>query len=143
MLPFEGKRIDFGANKPKLRRFEIRPFCDKLTIDVFLYNFSKHFLENLPRYMYVCTYVCMYVCVCTYVCMYVCMYVCTYVCMYVSMYVCLAGFSKRLSTCSYKPSVPSTPPPLPNFPVPSFYKNGNFLSIRTSLDILDNILPRK
>ena len=26
----EGKRIDFGANKRKLRRFEIRPFCDKM-----------------------------------------------------------------------------------------------------------------
>ena len=29
-LSFEGKRIDFGANKPKLRRFEMRPFCDKM-----------------------------------------------------------------------------------------------------------------
>ena len=29
-LSFEGKRIDFGANKPKLRRFEIRAFCDKM-----------------------------------------------------------------------------------------------------------------
>ena len=27
---FEGKRIDVGANKPKLRRFEIRAFCDKM-----------------------------------------------------------------------------------------------------------------
>ena len=27
---FEGKCIDFGANKPKLRRFEIRSFCDKM-----------------------------------------------------------------------------------------------------------------
>ena len=42
---------------------------------------------------------------------------------------------------SYKPSVPSTP--LPNFPVPSSYKNRNCLNIRTSLDILDNIHPRK
>ena len=57
-------------------------------------------------------------------------------------YIYLAGFSKRLSTC-YKPSVPSTPPPLPNFPVPSSYKNGNCLNIRTSLDIVDNIHPRK
>ena len=29
LLSFEGKRIDFGANKPKSRRFEIRAFCDK------------------------------------------------------------------------------------------------------------------
>ena len=29
MLSFEGKRIDVGANKLKLRRFEIRAFCDK------------------------------------------------------------------------------------------------------------------
>ena len=42
---------------------------------------------------------------------------------------------------SYKPSVPSTP--LPSFPVPSSYKNGSCLNIRTSLDILDNIHPRK
>ena len=47
---------------------------------------------------------------------------------------------------SYKPSVrvPPSPPPLfPNFPVPSSYKNGNCLNIRTSLDILDSIHPRK
>ena len=30
MLSFEGKRIDVGANKPKLRRSEIRAFCDKM-----------------------------------------------------------------------------------------------------------------
>ena len=30
MLSFEGKRIDVGATKPKLRRFEIRAFCDKM-----------------------------------------------------------------------------------------------------------------
>ena len=30
LLFFEGKRVDFGANKPKLRRFEIRAFCDKM-----------------------------------------------------------------------------------------------------------------
>ena len=29
-LSFEGKRIDFGANKLKLRPFESRPFCDKM-----------------------------------------------------------------------------------------------------------------
>ena len=27
---FEGKPIDVGANKPKLRRLEIRAFCDKM-----------------------------------------------------------------------------------------------------------------
>ena len=30
LLSFEGKRIDVGANKPKLRRFEIKAFCDKM-----------------------------------------------------------------------------------------------------------------
>ena len=30
MLSFEGKRIDVGANKPKLWRFEIRAFSDKM-----------------------------------------------------------------------------------------------------------------
>ena len=30
LLSFEGKRIDFGANRPKLRQLEIRPFCDKM-----------------------------------------------------------------------------------------------------------------
>ena len=30
LLPFEGKCIDVGAKKPKLRRFEIRAFCDKM-----------------------------------------------------------------------------------------------------------------
>ena len=29
MVSFEGKRIDVGANNLKLRRFEIRAFCDK------------------------------------------------------------------------------------------------------------------
>ena len=30
LLSFEGKRIDVGANKPKLRLFEIRAFWDKM-----------------------------------------------------------------------------------------------------------------
>ena len=30
LLSFEGKRIHVGAKKPKLRRFEIRAFCDKM-----------------------------------------------------------------------------------------------------------------
>ena len=29
-LSFEGKRVDFGASKAKLRRFKIRRFCDKM-----------------------------------------------------------------------------------------------------------------
>ena len=29
LLSFEGKRIDVGANEPKLRRFEIRAFVTK------------------------------------------------------------------------------------------------------------------
>ena len=60
------------------------------------------------------------------------------------MQVYLVGFSKRLSTVTSPVSpVPPPPLPLPNFPVPSSYKNGNCLSISTSLDILDNIHPRK
>ena len=46
---FEGKRIDFGANKPKLRRFEIRSFCDKMR--PFCTISAKYLLENPPRYM--------------------------------------------------------------------------------------------
>ena len=30
LLSFQGRRIDVGANKPKLRRFEIRVFWDKM-----------------------------------------------------------------------------------------------------------------
>ena len=30
LLSFGGRRIDLGANKPKLRRFEVRAFCDKM-----------------------------------------------------------------------------------------------------------------
>ena len=56
----------------------------------------------------------------------------------------LAGFSKRLSTVTSPVSrVPPPLPVLPNFPVPSSYKNGNCLNIRTSLDILDKTHPRK
>ena len=29
-MSFEGKRINFGAGKPKLWQFEIRCFCDKM-----------------------------------------------------------------------------------------------------------------
>ena len=56
----------------------------------------------------------------------------------------LAGFLKRLSTVTSPVSEYPPPPPLfPNFPVPSSYKKGNCLNIRASLDILDNIHPRK
>ena len=143
MLSFEGKRIDVGANKPKIRQFEVRAFCDKMrsfcTISastfwrihpedgnetlifkrfgLFRSRFDSSDCESPSKCFLLSSFD-------------------------IPAYY-LAGFSKRLLTCSYKPNVPSTPPPLPNFPVPSFYKNGNFLSIRTSLDILDNILPRK
>ena len=97
--------------------------------------------------MHACTYVCvLYACmhVCMYVCMHACMYVCMYACMHVCMHVCMSGWIFEKVIDGYKPSVPSTPPPpLPNFPVPSSYKNGNCLNIPTSLDNLDNIHPRK
>ena len=50
-------------------------------------------------------------------------------------------FEKVIDSYKLVSGVP--PPSLSNFPVPSSYKNGNCLNIRTSLDILDNILPRK
>ena len=53
---FEGKRINFGASKPKLRRFEIWRFCDQL----------RPFLSCLPPSMQM--YVCMHVCMCSPVC---------------------------------------------------------------------------
>ena len=59
-LPFEGKRIDFGANKPKLRRFEIRAFCDKMR--PFCTISGSTFWKIHPD-------VCMYVCVC--LCLYI------------------------------------------------------------------------
>ena len=49
------------------------------------------------------------------------------------------GYRQLQAQCPEYPP----PPSLSNFPVPSSYKNGNCLNIRTSLDILDNILPRK
>ena len=65
------------------------------------------------------------------------------VCVYICVYIYLAGFSKRLSTVTSPVSEYPTSPLFPNFPAPSSYKNGNCLNIRTSLDILDNIHPRK
>ena len=85
-LSFEGKRIDFGVSKPKLRRFEIGRFCDKMR-PFYTILAGTFILKNPPRCMCVC--LCMYVCMCVYVCMYVCIYVCMYVCMCVCMYVCM------------------------------------------------------
>ena len=143
MLSFEGKRIDVGANKPKLRRFEIRAFCDKMrsfcTISastfwkiqpedgnetlvfkrfrLFRSRFDSSDCESLSKCFLLSNFE-------------------------IPAYY-LAGFSKRLSTVTSP--VSRVPPPLslPNFSVPSSYKNGNCLNIRTSLDILDNIHPRK
>ena len=142
LLSFEGKRIDVGANKPKLRRFEIRAFCDKMrsfcTIsastfwkiqpedgnETLIFKTFRLFWSRLdssdcesPSKCFLLSNFAIPVCY-------------------------LAGFSKRLSTVTS--SVSEYPPPLfPNFPVPSSYKNGNSLNIPTSLDILDNIHPRK
>ena len=161
MLSFEGKRIDVGANKPKLRRFEIRAFSDRMrsfcTISastfwkiqpedgnetlifkrfrLFRSRFDSSDCESPSKCFLLSNF---HIPACY-----------------------LAGFSKRLSTVtyssvlsgwifekvidSYKPSVRIPPPPplFPNFPVPSSYKKGNCLNIRASLDILDNIHPRK
>ena len=85
MLSFEGKLIDFGANKPKLRRFEIRAFCDKMrpfcTISVSTF-WKTHPDMYIRMYMSLCVYAC--VCVCMYVYMYVYMYD---VCMYIYIYI--------------------------------------------------------
>ena len=65
------------------------------------------------------------------------------VCIYVCIYIWLdfrKGYRQLQAQC---PEYPPPPPLFPNFPVPSSYKNGNCLNIRTSLDILDNIHPRK
>ena len=144
MLSFEGKRIDVGANKPRLRRFDIRTFCDKMrsfcTISastfwkiqsedgnetlifkrfrLFWSRFDSSDCESPSKCFLLSNFD-------------------------IPAYY-LAGFSKRLSTVTSPVSrVPPPPPSLPNFPVPSFYKNGNCLNIRTSLGISDNVHPRK
>ena len=145
MLSFEGKRIDVGANKPKLRRFEIRAFCDKMrsfcTISastfwkiqpedgnetlifkrfrLFWSRFDSSDCESPSKCFLLSNFD-------------------------IPAYY-LAGFSKRLSsvTSQVSPVPPPPPPPPNNFPVPSPYKNDNCLNIRTSLDILDSIYPRK
>ena len=142
LLSFEGKRIEVGANKLKLRLFEIRAFCDKTrsfcTISastfwkvqpedgnetlifkrfgLFRLRFDSSDCQSPSKCFVLSNFD-------------------------IPAYY-LAGFSKRLSTVTSL--VSRVPPlPLPNFPVPSSYKNGNCLSIPTSLDILDNIHPRK
>ena len=142
MLSFEGKCIDVGANKPKLRRFEIRAFFDKMrsfcTISastfwkiqpedgnerlifkrfrLFWSRFDSSDCESPSKSFLLSNFD-------------------------IPAYY-LAGFSKRLSTVT-SPASRVLPPSLPNFPVPSSYKNGSCLIIRSSLDILDNIHPRK
>ena len=76
LLSFEGKRIDVGANKLKLRRFEIRAFCDKMrsfcTIsastfwkiqpDIYIYIYTYIYISSelgLARYLLICCFLCM------------------------------------------------------------------------------------
>ena len=49
-LSFEGKPIDFGANKAKLRRFEIGPFCEKMR--PFCTISASTFWKNLQVFIY-------------------------------------------------------------------------------------------
>ena len=142
MLSFEGKRIDVGANKLKLGRFEIRAFCDKMRsfcttsastfwkiqpedgnetlifkrFGLFRSRFDSSDCQSPSKCFVLSNFD-------------------------IQAYY-LAGFSKRLSTVT-SPVSRVHPIPLPNFPVPSSYKNGNCLSIPTTLDILDNIHPKK
>ena len=142
MLSFEGKRIDVGANKLKLRRFEIRAFCDKMrsfcTISASTFwkiqpemATKRYSLRDFASSGLVSTVVIAKVRQNALCCL-----------ILIFQRTDLAGFSKRLSTVT-SPVSRVSPLPLPNFPVPSSYKNGNCLSIPTSLDILDNIHPRK
>ena len=144
MLSFEGKRIDVGANKPKLRRFEIGAFSDKMRSfctnsastfwkiqpedgnETLIFKRFRLFWSRLDSSDYESPSKCFLLS------------------NFHNPAYYLAGFSKRLSTVTNPVSrQPLPPPPLPNIPVPSSYKNGNCLNIRTSLDILDNIHPRK
>ena len=43
----EEKRINFGVNKPNIRRFEVGRFCNNMR--PFLSKFRRHFLENPSR----------------------------------------------------------------------------------------------
>ena len=142
MLSFEGKRIDVGANKLRLGRFEIRAFCDKMrsfctisastfwkiqpedgnetlifnTFGLFWSRFDSSYCESPSKCFVLSNFD-------------------------IPAYY-VAGFSKRLSTVT-SPVFRVPPPPLLNFPVPSSYKYGNCLNISTSLDNLDNIHPKK
>ena len=142
MPSFEGKRIDVGANKLKLGRFEIRAFCDKMRSfcttsastfwkiqpedgnQTLIFNrfglFRSRFDSSDCQSPSKCFVPFNFEIPAYY----------------------LAGFSKRLSTVT-SPVSRVPPIPLPNSPVRSSYKNGNCLSIPTSLDILDNIHPTK
>ena len=181
MLSFEGKRIDVGANKLKLGRFEIRAFCDKMrsfcTISastfwkiqpengnetlifkrfgLFRSRFDSSDCQS-PSKCFVLSNLMVLIdgnetlifkrfglfrsrfdssdCQSPSKCFVLSNFD-------IPAYY-LAGFSKRLSTVT-SPVSRVPPIPLPNFPVPSSYKNGNCLSIPTTLDILDNIHPTK
>ena len=142
MLSFEGKRIDVGANKLKLRRFEIKAFCDKtrsfctISASTFWKVQPEDGNETLifKRFGLFWSRLDSSDCQSPSKCFVLSNFD-------IPAYY-LAGFSKRLSTVTSL--VSRVPPlPLPNLPVPSSYKNGNCLSIPTSLDILDNIHPRK
>ena len=126
MLSFEGKRIDVGANKPKIRRFEVRAFCDKMrsfcTISastfwrihpedgnetlifkrfgLFRSRFDSSDCESPSKCFLLSSFD-------------------------IPAYY-LAGFSKRLSTCSYKPNVPSTLPPSQTFQSQASIKMATF-----------------
>ena len=142
MLSFEGKRIDVGANKLKLGRFEIRAFCDKMRS--FCTTSSSTFWKFQPekgnetlifkRFGLFRSRFDSSDCQSPSKCFVLSNFD-------IPAYY-LAGFSKRLSTVT-SPVSRVPPIPLPNFPVPSSYKNGNCLSIPTSLDFLDTIHPRK
>ena len=142
MLSFQGKRIDVGANKLKLGRFEIRAFCDKMrsfctisastfwkiqpedgnetlifkTFGLFWSRFDSSYCESPSK--------------------------CFVLSDFDNAAYYLAGFSKRLSTVT-SPVSRVPPPPFLNFPVPSSHKYGNCLNIPTSLDNLDIIHPKK
>ena len=142
MLSFEGKRIDVGANKLKLGRFEIRAFCDKMrsfctisastfwkiqpedgnetlifrTFGLIWSRFDSSYCESPSK------------CFC-----------CLIMIFQRTIWLDFPkGYRQLQAQCPEYP-----PPPLLNFPVPSSYKDGNCLNIPTSLDNLDNIHPKK
>ena len=142
LLSFEGKRIDVGANKLKLRRFETRAFCDKMRsfCTISASTFWKIQPEGGNETLIFKRFRLFRSCFDSSDCQ------SPSKCFLLSNFdipaYYLAGFSKRLSTVT-SPVSRVPPLPLPNFPVLSSYKNGNCLSIPTSLDILDNIHPRR